>query len=177
MLGKLLGILGVGMTGPSSGDQSLLREIASQRSQDSLAGARIGSRAITQHLYDKLNGPRGVHIESKLCALGALAGFACQAALRADNKAKGQPEMNDLVVANTQDGQRHFFGDALNMPLAGVQYSVWGWSPARRSNPAAPNCLRSAKSSGMRPKVSAPRLSANLAYRHSTNRRPCRSTT
>ncbi len=126
MLGKLLGILGVGMTGPSSGDQSLLREIASQRSQDSLAGARIGSRAITQHLYDKLNGPRGVHIESMLCALGALAGFACQAALRADNKAKGQPEMSDLVVANTRDGKRHFFGDALNMPLAGVQYSVWG---------------------------------------------------
>lgn len=46
--------------------------------------------------------------------------------MRAGNKANGQPEMSDLVVANTKDGKRHFFGDALNMPLAGVQYSVWG---------------------------------------------------
>lgn len=64
MLGKLLGILGVGMTGVTSADQDLLREIARQRGQDPLAGAKLGSRAVTQHIYDKLNGPRGVHIES-----------------------------------------------------------------------------------------------------------------
>jgi len=125
MLKKILGLLGGAAAAAASADEALLRQIDRQRGGDPLIGAKLGSQAITQHLYDKLNGPRGVHIESMLCALGALGGFACQATVRAGNKGKGIAEMSDLVVANTRDGQRHFFGDALNMPLAGVQNSVW----------------------------------------------------
>ncbi|OOG47647.1 hypothetical protein B0B52_00965 [Polaromonas sp. A23] len=69
---------------------------------------------------------KGVHIESLLCALGALAGYACQANLRAQAQLKGLPETAAFQIVNTTNGKQYFFGDPLNNAVAGSQYSVWG---------------------------------------------------
>jgi hypothetical protein len=71
---------------------------------------------------------RGVHIESLLCALGALAGYSCQAAVRAKAVAQGLTETSLLMSVETTDGTKYFFGDHLNKPLAETQYSVWSIS-------------------------------------------------
>lgn len=125
MLKKLFGLIGGATAVAASADETLLRQIARQRDSDPLIGARIGGREITQQLFTRMNGERGVHIESMLCALGSLAGHACQAAIRARNVAQGLPETTNLVAVDTRDGKRYFFGDTLNQSLAEAQYSVW----------------------------------------------------
>jgi hypothetical protein len=69
---------------------------------------------------------KGVHIESLLCALGALAGYSCQANLRAQAIAKGMSENAGFQVVGTKDGKKFFLGDPLNNAVAGSQHSVWG---------------------------------------------------
>lgn len=125
MLKKLFGMIAGTTAAAASADEVLLRQIARQRGSDPLIGAKIGGREITQEIFTKMNGERGVHIESMLCALGALAGHACQAAIRVRNIAQGQPATTGLVAVDTKGGKRYFFGDAINLPLAEGQYSVW----------------------------------------------------
>jgi len=72
-----------------------------------------------------MKNPKGVHIESLLCALGALAGYACQATLRAQALAKGLSETAPFHIASAKDGKQYFFGDQLNDVLVGAKYSVW----------------------------------------------------
>jgi hypothetical protein len=93
---------------------------------DPLIGAKIGAKEVFQRLLEVLKNERGVHAESLLTALGALAGYACQAALRAQATAKGLDETSSLVVVEMQDGSKYFYGDPLNDLLIGTQYSVWG---------------------------------------------------
>jgi len=121
---KLFGLIGGVSAAAASADEALLRQIAQQRDSDPLIGAKIGGREITQQLFTKMNSERGFHIESMLCALGALAGHACQASIRARNVARGVPEMTDLVAVDTPDDRRYFFGDAINHPLSEAQYSI-----------------------------------------------------
>jgi len=110
----------------SHADDALLREIAERSKTDPLIGAKVGSKEITQRLLSAMKGERGVHIESILCALGALAGYSCQASIRAQAVARGLAETANLVAVDTKDGRRYFFGNHLNKPLAESQYSVWG---------------------------------------------------
>jgi hypothetical protein len=74
---------------------------------------------------DEMTTERGVHVESILGALGSLAGYACQASVRAVARAGGRDETADFVRAEGVDGKVYFFGDALNKPLAEDAYSVW----------------------------------------------------
>lgn len=106
-------------------DEALLRAIEERRRADPLIGAKLGGKHVSQRLLIALKGERGVHIESLLCALGALAGYACQASLRAQTAAKGLPETAAFVVAQGADGRRYFFGDPLNQLLAESRHSVW----------------------------------------------------
>lgn len=62
---------------------------------------------------------------SALCALGALAGYACQASLRARCRAAGLPETAWLVAVTTLGGRQYFFGDALNRLLLEEPLSLW----------------------------------------------------
>lgn len=133
MLKKLRGLLGgaaaSAATTASAGlpkEHALLRQIAERSTDDPLIGAKMGSREVTQRLLTALHGERGIPIESALCALGALAGYSCQASVRALAVARGLPETAHLVAVDTRGGQRYFFGDAINKPLAESQYSVWG---------------------------------------------------
>jgi hypothetical protein len=127
MLKKLLGMLAganAGLTTPPSAAQSPSAPPSPQR--DPLAGAKLGAQAVFEQLLRAMkNDQGGVHAESLLCALGALAGYACQASLRADALAKGLPEQAYLTQVDTRDGKKFFFGDALNKPLAESALSVW----------------------------------------------------
>lgn len=106
-------------------EQALLRLIAERGKSDPLIGAKLGSKEVTQRLLSAMTGERGVHIESLLTALGALAGYACQAGVRAQATARGMSETALLVEATTADGKKYYFGDHLNSLLAESQYSVW----------------------------------------------------
>ncbi|MCK9609455.1 MAG: hypothetical protein M0R33_23755 [Methylomonas sp.] len=71
--------------------EALVRAIREQSKEDPLVGAKLGGKEIFQRLVDGMKNEKGVHIESVLCALGALAGYSCQANLRAQALAKGPP--------------------------------------------------------------------------------------
>jgi hypothetical protein len=98
-----------------------------QKKSDPLIGPKMGARQINNSLITGMRTPKGVHIESYLTALGALAGYSCQMSVREVTKASGisMDENHVLVVADGADGKRYFFGDALNKPLAGDPHSVW----------------------------------------------------
>lgn len=106
--------------------ESLMHAIKEQSKEDPLIGAKIGSKEVNQRLMDGMKSDRGVHIESMLCVLGSLAGYSCQANLRAQAVARGMPENAAFQVVGTKDGKKYFFGDPLNNALAESQYSVWG---------------------------------------------------
>jgi hypothetical protein len=105
---------------------ALINAIRERSKEDPLAGAKLGAKEVFQRLLDGMKDSKGVHVESLLTALGALAGYACQANLRAQALAKGMPETASFQVIGTKDGKQYFFGDPLNNALAGSQYSVWG---------------------------------------------------
>jgi hypothetical protein len=111
---------------PNPAEDALFRQIAERSKTDPLIGAKIGSKEITQRLVAAIKTERGVHIESLLCALGALAGYSCQASVRAQAIARGLSEVALLTSVQTKDGKTYYFGDNLNKPLAESQYSVWG---------------------------------------------------
>lgn len=105
---------------------SLINAIRERSKEDPLIGAKLGSKEVFQRLLDGMKTAKGVHIESLLCALGALAGYACQANLRAQALSKGMSETAPFQTVGTKDGKQYFFGDPLNNALVGSQYSVWG---------------------------------------------------
>lgn len=103
---------------------ALLHAIQERRKEAPLAGAQVGAKEVFQRLLEGMKDSRGVHIESLLTALGALAGYSCQASLRARAVAQDMPETAPFQVIETRDGKRYFFGDALNHALGGSQLSV-----------------------------------------------------
>lgn len=67
-----------------------------------------------------------LHPQSLICALGSLAGYACQQDVRdIYMKQKGFPEDKVFTVMQDKQGRRFFFGDLLNEPLVNERYSVW----------------------------------------------------
>ncbi len=132
MLKKLLAAFaGAAATGAAaqsttrSTDEALLLQIAERSKTDPLAGAKIGGGEVARRLLGTMKTERGVHIESILCALGAVAGYSCQASVRAKAVAGGLPEVGLLTVVRTKDGKTYYFGDNLNKPLAEPKYSIW----------------------------------------------------
>jgi hypothetical protein len=105
---------------------ALINEVQEQSKADPWVGAKLGAKEVFQRLVDAMKNDQGVHIESLLCALGALAGYSCQANLRAQALAKGMPETAAFQIIETKDGKHYFFGEPLNEALAGSEYSVWG---------------------------------------------------
>ena len=103
-------------------------DLERQKKNDPLIGPKMGAKQVNNSLIRGMRNTKGVHIESYLTALGALAGYSCQMSVReALQRSNLPPEENHvLVVANGADGKKYFFGDALNKPLAEDPYSVWG---------------------------------------------------
>ncbi|OAI15713.1 hypothetical protein A1507_12860 [Methylomonas koyamae] len=110
--------------------ESLVAAIRERSKEDPLAGAKIAAQEVYHRLTSAMQNDKGVHAESLLCALGALAGYACQASVRQRNLALGLAEDAGLVQIEDADGNQYFYGDAVNSPLAESQYSVWGLAAA-----------------------------------------------
>ncbi len=113
-------------TSSNSAAEALKREIEARDNVDPLIGAKMGSTEVLQYLIAGLKSDNRVHIESLLCAIGALAGYSCQASLRAQALEQGLPENAFFTLVETTDGKTYFFGDPLNRPLAESEHSVWG---------------------------------------------------
>lgn len=90
-----------------------------------MSAAREGGLEVFACLTARLKQDGRVHIECMLCALGAVAGYACQAQLRAQARAGGLPEASVFHVVTAGDGRRYFFGEPLNGLLAGPRMSIW----------------------------------------------------
>jgi hypothetical protein len=104
---------------------------------DPLATARIGGREVFHRLYAAMRNERGVHVESMLCVLGALAGYACQAEVRAIARAKNLPDDAVFQIVSAVDGRRYYFGELLNQPLLNAQPSLWGLAAAAATRAGA----------------------------------------
>jgi hypothetical protein len=106
--------------------QAMERAIAEKQKTDPLIKVKIGGNEILQRVVGGLKDERGVHIESLLSVLGALAGYACQFSVREQNiKSGAKSPVSGLTIATGADGRNYYFGDALNKPLAEDRYSVW----------------------------------------------------
>jgi hypothetical protein len=105
--------------------EALFRQIREHSTRDPLVGAKLGAKEVYHRVFTALRNEKGVHIESLLCILGSLAGYACQAQLRAQAFRKMQPESSVFQVVTTADGTSYYFGDPLNHLLVGAQYSIW----------------------------------------------------
>ncbi len=110
---------------PDRWEAALLDRVREMSSSDPLIGAKIGGKELSQRLVDTMKNEQGVHAESLMCAAGALAGYACQDAVRSANRAEGRDELSGLSVADTRDGRKYVFGDPLNLPLVEAKMSLW----------------------------------------------------
>ena len=99
--------------------------INAKKKADPLIGAKLGAKEVNNRLINGLKTEKGVHIESFLTVLGALAGFSCQMCARAELNRGPVTKEGCWAVATGADGITYFFGDAINRPLAESQYSVW----------------------------------------------------
>lgn len=98
---------------------------AADPAADPLAAAKIGGSEVFHRLYAAMRNDQGVHVESMLCVLGALAGYACQAEVRAIARAKKLPDDAVFQIVSAVDGRRYYFGELLNQPLLNAQPSLW----------------------------------------------------
>jgi len=94
--------------------------------KDPLARARIGGKEVFHRLYAGMKNDKGVQVESMLCVLGALSGYACQAEVRAIGVAKNLPDDAVFQIVTGADGARYYAGELLNQPLLNAEPSLWG---------------------------------------------------
>jgi len=93
---------------------------------DPYLGAKAAGREIYLHVRGALDmGDSRLHARSLLCALGAVAGHACQASVRAQSVAAGRGGDTPFHVIKGADGRTYLSGDAMNEPLAEHKMSVW----------------------------------------------------
>lgn len=87
-----------------------------------------GAKALNERLIAGLKNEKGVHFESFLTVLGALAGFSCQVSVCEQQRAgtlslpAGKAAW---AVTQAADGRKYYFGDALNQPLVEGPLSIW----------------------------------------------------
>lgn len=108
----------------------MLRGIEENKKTDPLIAAKVAGMEINQRFINTLKTEKGVHIESLLCALGSLAGYACQANLRTLALQTGGSENSAFEIVKTIDGKQYFFGNLLNQALAESEHSVWSLAVA-----------------------------------------------
>jgi hypothetical protein len=104
---------------------ALLDAIRSRRAEDPLVGARVGAAEIRERLVDGLRTANGVHAESLLAVIGALAGQAAQASLRARAVAEGRSPSAPFQTVRTGDGRSFVIGEELARALAEDRLSPW----------------------------------------------------
>ncbi len=92
----------------------------------------IGS--VGHSLLKWLTGERGVHAETLLVSVGALAGFAAQAAAFHSFGPPGTPIPNGAILMYEAGGEHYYFGDRINGYLVRQSgeyaYPLWGFIAA-----------------------------------------------
>ncbi|MCB9991077.1 MAG: hypothetical protein H6867_06820 [Rhodospirillales bacterium] len=108
-------------------EDAFFRALAKRKEQDPLAGVKMGALEITNRLVSPFNQKgEGVHIESLITLLSALAGFACQMAIREAVIKSGKAAEKDVFhVIKAADNQKYFMGGLLNRPLIEDRLSIW----------------------------------------------------
>ncbi len=105
--------------------KAVMRAIAEQKKKDPLAGLKIGAQETSDRLVLALRTEHGVHIETFLTVLAALAGFACQMAARERIVAGKVEGDHPIIEVKGADGNTYFFGDMINRLLLEDRLSVW----------------------------------------------------
>jgi hypothetical protein len=114
---------------------------------EAVVNIAIGS--LRESMLAWLKSERGVHVETLLTSIGALAGFAGQTAAFRRVETRDFPGVdpkmasaalaehlrnaNLMVVANTKSGESFYFGDLINgyiVPQATNDYSLWNFVAA-----------------------------------------------
>jgi hypothetical protein len=124
------------------------------------AAARLAIASLVK-FFPKSLAPNGrLHLETLFCAVGALAGFAAQYALRQQLASGMAKEADVFTIAEAPNGERYFFADRLNAMLVPQTlestsvFSVLGGQALRlgAAKEELPDCLeifeRAAKSIG-----------------------------
>ena len=106
---------------PEADDEPCMEEIDEESPDEALlAHGQAGGQAFLGAM--KLE--KDMHMPSLLCALGALAGYACQAAVRQRAIEQGLPENGLFTVLTSENDQRYFFGPALHRALIESPHSI-----------------------------------------------------
>lgn len=83
-----------------------------------------GAGEVLVRTVNAMKGGTGqVHPQSLICALGSLAGYACQQDARDTHG--GFSDESIFTVMRDKQGRKFYFGDLLNEPLVSEKYSVW----------------------------------------------------
>lgn len=95
----------------------------------------LGARAAGREIYTQVRGTLDIgdshlHARTLLCALGGVAGYACQASLRAHSVAAGKGPDAPFRVINGEDGRTYLSGNALTRALAEDRMSLWNLAVA-----------------------------------------------
>ncbi|MBC3807268.1 hypothetical protein H8K52_07915 [Undibacterium seohonense] len=114
---------------PPIAGSSLSQQTATDQA-DPLFAVKKAGKEIASKLFMAMSTEKGIHLESLLSALGALAGYACQVSVREDFVVRQGRAENDvfILVHSKQNSDTYYFGDLLNRPLAESRYSVWSLS-------------------------------------------------
>jgi hypothetical protein len=110
---------------PERWEAELLERVRELTPEEPLAGARIGGKELAARLIAAMSVNEEAHVPSLMCAAGALAGYSCQAAVRAINRICGLDERANMQIVQTADGECFYFGDLLNKYLAEGEICVW----------------------------------------------------
>ncbi len=92
-----------------------------------IAKLQKGADAVLERLVNAMRGGSGeIHPQSLVCAVGSLAGYACQKDVRVMCMKKNHlTEDQIFTVMTDKQGRKLFFGDLLNEPLVNEKLSVW----------------------------------------------------
>ncbi|MBQ9869760.1 MAG: hypothetical protein IJM32_08910 [Ruminococcus sp.] len=88
------------------------------------------------------NSDGSLHPQSFLCALGSLAGYACQQdVINEYVRGKGLAPENVFDIIPSKSGEKFFFSELVDNKLAGDDHSVWTYVSAVlvKANSAAPD--------------------------------------
>jgi len=105
---------------------AMKRAIADHEVDDPMIRAVMTGKDLTTNALNWVRDDRGVRVENLLGGLGALAGFCAVhdvAARVAEGRLKA--EAPGVVLVETKDGTRHWFGDEINAHVAENPNSIW----------------------------------------------------
>jgi hypothetical protein len=105
-----------------------------EQDQDATIIANLATGSLRDSLLKWLTSERGVHAETLMVSIGALAGFAAQNAAFRSIGPPGTPIPKDAIVTAEAGGEKYYFGDRINGYLvrqAGEnRFPLWGYIAA-----------------------------------------------